>query len=152
MDKRFQSLQLKQMDALLAIWRSANLPARPQAGWIRAIRDSLGMSAAALSRRLGISHASIRKFEKAEADDAITLASLRKLAEALDCELQYAFVPRKPLEQRLKDRAMEVARERLRPVSHSMSLENQAVQGDMSKVQIELLAKEILEGSRRELW
>jgi len=152
MNKRFRELQLRQMDTLLANWRASALPARPQAGWVHAIRDALGMSAAAFARRLGMSPAGVRKLEKAEADDAITLASLRKLAQALDCELQYALVPRTSLEQRLQDRATEVARERIRPVSHSMSLEDQLVKGSLSDVQIELLAKEILDGSRRALW
>lgn len=152
MDKRFQDLQLHQTDAMLANWRDARLSARPQSGWARAIRDALGMTAAALARRLGMSNAGVRKLEKAEADEVITLASLRKLANALDCELQYALVPRTSLEQTLKQRALHVARERLRPVSHSMSLEGQSVEGSLSEVQLELLAKEILDGSRRELW
>jgi len=152
MDKRFQDLQLHQMDAILAELRNARLPARPPSGWVRAIRDALGMTAAALARRLGMSHAGVRKLEKAEADEVITLASLRKLADALDCELQYALVPRHSLEQTLKRRALHVARERLRPVAHSMALEDQAVERSMSTVQLELLAREILAGSRRQLW
>jgi predicted DNA-binding mobile mystery protein A len=151
-NKRFQELQLRQTDALLSPWRSAQLPARPPSGWSRAIRDALGMTATALARRLGMSDAGVRKLEKAEAEDAITLASLRKLAKALDCELHYALVPRVTLAQRLQDRAMEVAIDRLRPVSHSMSLEDQAVQGDARDAQRELLASELLAGSRRELW
>jgi hypothetical protein len=47
---------------------------------------------------------------------------------------------------------MHVAREQLRPVSHSMSLEDQSVEGSLSEVQLELLAKEILDGSRRVIW
>ena len=143
---------MRQIDASLARWRNAELAARPPSGWSRAIRDALGMKAGALARRLGMSDAGVRKLEKAEADDAITLASLRKLAAALECELHYALVPRVPLAQRLRDRATEVACERLRPVSHSMSLEDQSVQGDASDVQRELLARELLAGSRRELW
>ena len=61
-------------------------------------------------------------------------------------------MPRATLAQRLQDRAMEVAIDRLRPVSHSMSLEDQAVQGDARDAQRELLASELLAGSRRELW
>jgi predicted DNA-binding mobile mystery protein A len=151
-NKRFQELQLRQTDALLSPWRSAQWPARPPSGWSRAIRDALGMTATAMARRLGMSDAGVRKLEKAEAEDAITLASLRKLAGALDCELHYALVPRATLAQRLQDRAMEVAIDRLRPVSHSMSLEDQAVQGDARDAQRELLASELLAGSRRELW
>jgi predicted DNA-binding mobile mystery protein A len=152
MNKRFQHLQLLQTDAMLTSWRDAHLSVRPQGGWVRAIREALGMTATALARRLGMSHAGIRKLEKNEAEDVITLASLRKLANALDCELQYALVPRTSLEQTLKNRARQIARERLRPVSHSMSLEDQSVEGASSEVQLELLTKEILDGSRRELW
>jgi len=140
------------MDALLETWRTAQLSPRPRSGWVRAIRESLGMSAAAFARRLGMTPVGVRKLESAEASDAITLASLRKLAQALDCELQYALVPRNSLLQQVRDRAEIVARERLRPIAHSMALEDQAVQGPQNKLQLETAIKELIEGSRRELW
>ena len=152
MDKQFRDLQIQQMDALLEIWRTAQLSARPRSGWVRTIRESLGMSAAAFARRLGMTPVGVRKLESAEASDAITLASLRKLAQALDCELQYALVPRNSLQQQVRDRAEMVARERLRPIAHSMALEDQAVQGPQNKLQLEVAIKELIEGSRRELW
>jgi predicted DNA-binding mobile mystery protein A len=151
-NNRFRDLQLRQVEASLALWRETPLSPSPPTGWVRAIREALGMSGAALARRLGLTHAGVRKLEQTEARGTITLASLRKLAAALDCELKYALVPRTSLSQQLQDRAAEVARERTRPVSHSMSLEDQAVAGPMSDVQHELLAKELLQGSRRELW
>jgi len=152
MDKQFRDLQIQQMDALLETWRTAQLSARPRSGWVRAIRESLGMSAAAFARRLGMTPVGVRKLESAEASDAITLASLRKLAQALDCELQYALVPRNRLQQQVRDRAEMVARERLRPIAHSMALEDQAVQGPQNKLQLEVAIKDLIEGSRRELW
>ena len=152
MNKQFRDLQTQQMDALLETWRTAQLSARPRSGWVRAIRESLGMSAAAFARRLGMTPVGVRKLESAEASDAITLASLRKLAQALDCELQYALVPRNSLQQQVRDRAEIVARERLRPIAHSMALEDQAVQGPQNKLQLEAAIKELIEGSRRELW
>jgi predicted DNA-binding mobile mystery protein A len=152
MNKKFANLQLHQMDFTLAKARDARLPMRPNTGWVRAIRESLGMSASAFARKLGITPSSIAKFEKAEADEKITLASLRKLASALDCELQYTLVPRKSLEEILEERAMAVAKERLRPIAHSMSLENQSVDKSAGDKQLQLLAKEILDGPRRNLW
>jgi len=152
MNRQFRDLQIQQMDALLETWRTAQLSPRPRSGWVRAIRESLGMSAAAFARRLGMTPVGVRKLESAEASDAITLASLRKLAQALDCELQYALVPRNSLLQQVRDRAEIVARERLRPIAHSMALEDQAVQGPQNKLQLEAAIKELIEGSRRELW
>ena len=152
MNKKFANLQLHQIDSVLTKLRGSPAPIRPSAGWVKAIRESLGMSGSALARKLGITPSSIAKLEKAEADEKITLASLRKLANALDCELQYSLVPRKSLEEILGERAMTVAKERLRPISHSMSLENQSVDKSASDKQLELLAKEILDGPRRNLW
>lgn len=152
MNKKFANLQLHQMDSTLNKLRVTPPPSRPAIGWVKAIRESLGMSASALARKLGVTPRGIAKLEKAEADDKITLASLRKLASALDCELQYTLVPRKSLEEILEDRALTVARERLRPISHSMALEDQAVQKSASEKQLQLLAKEILDGPRRNLW
>ena len=152
MNKQFRDLQLEQMDALLGSWKSAQLCARPKTGWVRAVRETLGMSAAAFARRLGISHTGVRKLEASEASDAITLATLRKLAQALDCEVQYALVPRTSLAQQLQDQAQAVATAHLLPISHSMALEDQAVNGPSNKLQLDLAAKGLLEGSRRELW
>jgi predicted DNA-binding mobile mystery protein A len=152
MNNQFRDLQLQQMDAALATWKLAPLAPRPGSGWVRAIRDALGMSAAAFARRLGMSHSGVRKLEAAEASGVITLGSLRKLAQALDCELHYALVPRTSLTQQLHDRARTLAADRLRPISHSMALEDQAVKGPYDKLQIDATVKALLEGSRRELW
>lgn len=152
MKNQFRDLQLQQVDALLASWKSAQLSPRPRSGWVNTIRESLGMSATAFARRLGMTHAGVRKLETAEALDAITLASLRKLAQALDCELQYALIPRQSLMQHARAQAEAVARERLLPIAHSMAMEDQAVQGQYAKLQFESTVKELLEGSRRELW
>ena len=152
MNKQFRDLQLQQIDDQLATWKTLQLSPHPRSGWVRAIRESLGMTATAFARRLGMPYAGVSKLETAEASDAITLASLRKLAEALVCELQYALVPRTSLKQHIHDRAEVVARERLQPIVHSMALEDQAVQGSLNKLQLDLVVKELIEGSHRELW
>ncbi len=96
--------------------------------------------------------AGARRLEQSEASQTITLASLRKLAQALGCEVQYALVPPKPLANVLQLRAAQLANERLRTVGHSMALEDQAVGGAAKDVQSELLAQELLDGPRRVLW
>jgi len=152
MNKSFRDLQLQQLNDQLALWQAAALSPRPGSGWVRAIRESLGMSAAALARRLGMTHAGVSKLESSEASETISLASLRKLAAALDCELKYALVPRTSLRDMVQNQAESVARERLRPVAHSMSLEDQTVEEPQNKLQLALATKALLEGSRRELW
>lgn len=147
-----RDLLLRQMDDTLARWRQANLPLRPKGGWGSNIREALSMPVTALAKRLKMSSAGVYKLEKSEANDTITLASLRKLADALGCELQYALVPKIPLEQMVKERAWQVVRERLKPASHTMALEDQAVEGDLRQVYLASLVEELLRGSRRGLW
>ena len=77
----------------------------PLAGWLRSIRAALGLSAAALAARLEITASGLRKLEQAEAQDAITLATLRRVAAAMDCELQQALRLARQFQQRA-DRTM----------------------------------------------
>src|SRR6202167_2974850 len=99
----------------------------PLRGWIKAVREALGMSSAQLAQRLGIRQPSLAQLELSEANGTIELATLRRVAEALDCTAVYALVPKKPLETTLRDRARAFARRRRGPVEHSMLLEDQDV-------------------------
>ena len=154
MPPRLQSLQAAQIEAALSAWRAAKLPARPAQGWVRAIREALGMPANVYAQKLGITGGGLASLEKAEASQTITLASLHKMADALGCELQYALVPRQGqgLQEQLRERAASLADAQLRPIAHSMALEDQAVQGQARQLQREMLIQELLNGSRRQLW
>jgi predicted DNA-binding mobile mystery protein A len=99
----------------------------PVRGWIKAVREALGMSSAQLAKRLKVKQPSVIALEQSEAKGAIELATLRRVAAVLDCTLVYALVPNKPLDLMVRDRARTFARRRLEPVQHSMLLENQRV-------------------------
>src|SRR5229473_8273716 len=99
----------------------------PVRGWIKAIRESLGMTTAQLARRLGIKQPSVVAIEQSETKGSIELATLRRVAEALDCRLVYALVPKTTLELAVRERARAFARRRRAAVEHSMLLENQKV-------------------------
>jgi predicted DNA-binding mobile mystery protein A len=152
MKTSFQRLKLKQVDHALAPWRTQELGARPPGGWIRAIRESLGMSSSVLAKRAGMSSSGVVQLENSEMEGTITLASLKKMAEALGCDLRYAIVPRISLEQTVQSRAEQVARARIRAVAHSMALEDQRVDEARTAEQLAALTKELLEGPRRNLW
>jgi predicted DNA-binding mobile mystery protein A len=99
----------------------------PIRGWIKAIRESLGMSTAQLARRLKISQPSVVQLEASEAKGTIELRTLQRVAEALDCKLVYALVPNRPLDMMIHERALELARRQLQPVRHTMLLEQQTL-------------------------
>lgn len=152
MATHFQQLRLRQLDASLTRWREAALPPKPPTGWVRAIRNALGMSSAALARRLRVSDSAVRKLEQAESNDAITLGSLRRAAAALDCELQYALVPKQKLETTRYTRAMQVAQARVATVARSMHLEDQGVDPALTAAQAQEIAQTLLAKSSRGLW
>jgi predicted DNA-binding mobile mystery protein A len=100
----------------------------PVRGWIRAIRQALGMTTEQLARRLKVKQPSVVQLEQSEDKGSIELATLRRVAHALDCTLVYAFVPKKSLEETVRARARNFIRRRRAPVEHSMLLEDQKVQ------------------------
>src|ERR1700751_1197938 len=87
MREEFRTLRLKQLDRSLEPYQGARKIPRPSKGWIRTVRQALGVSSGELARRLGTSRQLPLQLEKGEAEDRITLKSLRSVANALDCDL-----------------------------------------------------------------
>ncbi len=152
MKSNFSELKLRQLDITLNRWRVAELPPRPPSGWIKAIREALGMTSAHLARQLGVTLPTATRLELSEAEDRITLATLRRAAEALGCELQYALVPKQSLADTLEARATQLARQRMAGISHTMALEAQSTSRENVEAQTRALAESLLKGSRRILW
>jgi len=106
-------------------WQRLRGLARPPRGWIRAVREALGMSAAALAVRLGITAGAVTRLEQSEAADRVQLDTLRRAADALGCDLVYLLVPRRPLNAVVRDRARELAHRQIAAVEQTMRLEDQ---------------------------
>ena len=145
-------LARKNLDRRLAKLRPADQWARPPRGWLRAIRDALGMTAAQMAVRLGVSQPRILALEQDEVRAAVTLKTLSRAAQALDCTLVYVLMPNQPLEEMVQKRANRVAAERIASVDHTMRLENQGLSGKDLQAERERLAAELLRGNLRRLW
>lgn len=104
----------------------ADALAPPGGGWIRTIRNALGMSATQLARRLGVAQPTLTKLEQSEAAGRIQLDSLRRVAAALDCDVVYALVPRRPLQEMVEARRLLVAGREYARAAHSIALEDRA--------------------------
>lgn len=126
MGNRRRELARRRLDERLA--QFSTIPqATPARGWIRAIRDALGMTGAQLAARMHSTRQVIAKIENSEAKGTIQISTLRKMAEALDCTLVYALVPRRPLEDSVTDRKRALAVRELTRIDRTMALENQTV-------------------------
>ncbi|WP_310572222.1 mobile mystery protein A [Gemmatimonas sp.] len=148
-----QWLQLRQTEAQLARFRKVALERPPASGWIAAVRQAIGMSVAQLADRLHISRTSVAKMEQREADGGITLDALRRAADALDCDVVYAIVPRAgSLERAVKARADLIAGTLVSRAGHSMSLEAQTVGREVTTAQQQVIARRLLAEWPRDLW
>ncbi len=141
----FPTLRRRQLDDQLSTLRNRQLPIRPDRGWIRTIREALGMSLRQLGERTGITKASVAQMERREAEGTITLNSIEKLATAMEADVHYFLVPRRGLEAMVKNRAEFLAKQLAKEVSDSMALEDQATSKDRLRELIEYHAGRLLE-------
>jgi len=128
------------LDRRLEAWME--LPsgaARPHGGWVRAIREALGMTTADLANRMGLTQSTVTRLESSERHRTIRLDTLARAAEAMDCDLVYALVPRKPLQELVSEQAGRKAAEHLRRLTHTMALEEQGLDRERIDDNYELL-------------
>ncbi len=143
--------QRKQLDEIFREAYAYPAFEAPSKGWLRAIRESLGMPLRTLAERVGTSPQAIQQIEKREANQSITLASLRSAAESLDCVLLYAIVPKRPLQETIRTAAEQAADTILSGAAQTMELEDQTVRkAPMETTREELILE--LEKNPRLLW
>jgi predicted DNA-binding mobile mystery protein A len=138
------------LERQLAPHRPLTTQPRPVLGWIRAIRDALGMSGADLARRLDVRQPNIAQFERSETEGTIRLDTLRRVAAAMDCTLVYALVPNGSLDDIVHRRARSVAERELSATGQSMRREAQTPPDELREDLVEELAEQLIDSRR--LW
>ncbi|CAM2788680.1 helix-turn-helix domain-containing protein [Rariglobus hedericola] len=114
------------LNSLQAITSTTRPISKPVHGWLAAVRKALGLSRAAVAASLKVTPSAVQDYEKAEKADAITLATLRRVAGAMDCELVVALVPKNGLTFAQLAARRDPNFAHLRATEHSMALEAQA--------------------------
>jgi predicted DNA-binding mobile mystery protein A len=122
----------------------------PPKGWVRAIRDALGMNGVQFAKRLAIRPQSVEALEKSETNESIQLKTLRRAAEALDCTLVYALVPNTSLEGTVRARAHKIAKRDLDRVAHTMKLEAQGTGDANLEARVDAYIRDVIKD--RDLW
>ncbi len=151
MSERMNELALRQLVEKLAEIKFNT--ESPDKGWIRSIRNTLGMTSKQLGERIGVSQPTILEYEEREQKGTITLNSLRKAAEGLGCRLRYALVPKNSSLKEFREKAARKAAARMvDQTSRSMILENQDVSEAEKEKQIEELTRELLEEWDNSIW
>jgi predicted DNA-binding mobile mystery protein A len=152
MMNKYNKLTRQQLEITLQKFRSLLNIQMPPKGWIRAVRDSLGMNGRQLADRLNVTRQRASMIEKDELGGSATLKTMRRVAESLDCVFVYALVPRESLEHTLHEQARLVVNKQLARVSHTMMLENQELSDSDQEQARNDLVKELIETQPSTLW
>jgi predicted DNA-binding mobile mystery protein A len=124
----------------------------PPEGWLRTVRNALGMSGAQLAKRMGVTRGRIAQAEKAELRGGVTLKAMQAAAEALGCRLVYAIVPQGRIEDLITAQARKKALAIVGTASKHMALESQQLPDEKIAQEIERLTKEIAQKTPHDLW
>ncbi len=127
-----------------------DLGQRPPRGWIRAIRESLGMTTAELGQRMGLTQSRVSQIERSEELGSIRLGTLERAAQALNCQVRYVFVPNEPLEEMVQRQARLRAQAEVDAVTHTMALEDQVPEPDVLDALVKEMAERFID--ERHLW
>jgi predicted DNA-binding mobile mystery protein A len=127
-----------------------DLGQRPPRGWVRAIREALGMTTAELGRRMGLTQSRVSQIERSEELGSIRLDTLERAAQALNCQVRYVFVPNEPLEEMVQRQARLRAQAEVDAVTHTMALEDQVPEPGVLDSLVQEMAERFVD--ERHLW
>jgi len=150
MFNRERHLARRRLDARFAALPEPEAFAPPSKGWVRAVRDALGMTLQRLGQRMDMTPQSVADLERSERHGTIQVKTLRRAAEAMNCRLVYAIVPDESLEAMVERRARELVAERMDRLNQTMALEDQAVGEPRSETIEEQFHR--LRPNDRDLW
>jgi len=151
MYKSRKRLVLDQLDESLGKFAGLKTVYPPK-GWIRAVREALGMSGRQFAVRLGVKPPRVTVLEREEVTGGISLKTLRQAAEVLDCEVVYALVPRSSLKHTVRRQAERVASAQLAQVAHSMVLEAQELTAEEQRRALLSKVDELTDELPKNLW
>ena len=147
-----KKLMREQLQGSLSRYQSLRDGAAPPKGWIRAIRTALGMSGRQLGERMGVTKQRASDIERQELEGSVTIRTMRRCAEALDCVFVYGFVPKTSLEDTVRSKAQQVAERRLAEASHTMALEDQALSREENRRILTEMVDDLVDTMPSGLW
>jgi len=142
----------KQLDQRLQSFAGLKEAPPPLRGWIRAVRDALGMTGAQLAYRIGVKKQRITALEKGEVEGTVTINSMKKAAEAMDCMFVYALVPRDSLEANVQRQARTYAEKTHEAIQHSMTLERQGLTAEEKQHSIDANTEKFVRETAKDMW
>jgi len=147
-----RALIRKQLDQRLQTFAALKDSTPPVRGWVRAVRDALGMTGEQLARRIGVQKQRVAALEKGEVAGTVTFNSMKKAAEAMNCVFVYALVPRDSLQAVVERQARKYAEKIQADIQHSMTLEQQGLTPEENRRGIDANTGKFVRETARDIW
>ncbi len=120
---------------------------RPPQGWLKTIREFLGMTTTQLAKKINVAQPRVINLEKNEKNTKIS--TMERIADALNCDFVYAFIPRENIDDIIYNQAKKKALKILNRVNKNMGLENQLSDNEDT---LEEVIKELLDNNIARIW
>lgn len=152
MNSTQKKLAREQLDKTMKRFKSLKTVAVPKKGWVRAIRDTLGMTGKQLAKRMNVNQQRVARIEQDEKLGKVTLNTMSSAAHALDCVFVYCVVPVNSLEQTVRNQAKSAAKKRMNRSNQTMRLEKQELNENEKEKALESLIDDITNEMPKSLW
>jgi len=119
----------------------------PPQGWLKTIREFLGMTTTQLAKKINVAQPRVINLEKNEKNTKIS--TMERIADALNCDFVYAFIPRENIDDIIYNQAKKKALKILSKVHTNMSLENQLADSDEL---VEDIINDLLDDNISRIW
>lgn len=140
-------LQIRALDKKTSDLKSTKNIVPQSSGWIKTVREAIGMTVSQLAARLGVTQPRITKMESNE--DNLKLSTMKKAAEAMNCEFVYYFKPKTTFQNLVDEQAQKKAAEVLKTVNVNMALENQEIAEDEA---VKDFASDLINTKIKQIW
>ena len=121
-------------------------------GWIKTIREALDMTSGDLASRVGVNQSRIIHMEKSESNGNIKISTMSKIADALDMDFVYGFVPRTSLNTMVRKQAEKIALQKIKRLNHTMRLEMQELSSEEREKSLQDMIDKILIDEPKDFW
>ena len=142
----------EQLDNKLSTLKEFAAQGLTSIGWIKTIREALGMTSTDLASRVGVNQSRIIHMEKAESDGGIKISTMKKVADAINMDFIYGFVPRTSLNEMVKQQAKMIALQKMERLDHTMRLEMQELSKEEKGNALQDMIDRILINEPKDFW
>ena len=147
-----KKLLREQLDNKLSKLREFSVQGLASIGWIKTIREALGMTSKDLASRVGVNQSRIIHMEQAEVDGNIKISTMKRIADALEMDFVYAFVPRTSLNVMVREQARLLALKKMERLDHTMRLEMQELSSEEKEKALKDMIDKILIEEPKDFW